>query len=121
MKIAVIDAQGTVLTGWLLVWAWVQAINVRAVAGREIGDMAAYMSPMQHDWILSHASSSAISQEILEPHRMRAWGVPLMKHEHIQDDLVSVMDSQGDISAQIKNLAPAARASSANSCADRAS
>jgi hypothetical protein len=105
MSIAVVDAQGSVLTGAILLMAWVQAINVRLDAGREIGDMAAYMSPRQRDWILSHASSSAISQEMLEPHRMRAWGVPLMKHEHMQDDLVSIMDSQGDISAQIKNLA----------------
>lgn len=104
MKIAVVDAQGCILTGWVLLTAWVQAINARLDAGHEIGAMAAYMSPKQYDWILSHASSSAISQEMLEPHRMRAWGVPLVKHEYMQDELVSIMNRDGEIAAQIKNL-----------------
>jgi hypothetical protein len=103
-RIAIIDANGSCLTGQMLLMAWVQGMNAARDSGCELGDAAAMLSPRQYDWILSHAAVSAITQD---PNwrRYRAWGVPILEHKYIQDELVTVHNSAGEIFAQIKNLA----------------
>jgi hypothetical protein len=103
-RTAFIDANGSCLTGWVLLFAWVHAMNAARDSGRELGDAAAMLSPAQYDWILSHAAVSAISSEILGD-RIHVWGVPIMKHKYIQDELVTIHNSDGEIFAQIKNIA----------------
>jgi hypothetical protein len=103
-RTAFIDANGSCLTGWLLLLAWANAMSAARDSGRELGDAAAMLSPRQYEWILSHAAVSAISQD---PNwrRYRAWAVPIMEHKYIQDELVTIHNSDGEIFAQIKNLA----------------
>ena len=104
MRIEVIDANGSRLTPALLAFAWCK------IPEEKQRGVFAYASPRNVDELLSTAIPYMPMTDVERYHRGvhvdYFAAVPVIKHPWMQDELVSFMDDDANIYAQIKRIAP---------------
>jgi hypothetical protein len=110
MRLLVVNANGLRLTPGLLAHTWCK------IPEEKQRGVYAYVSTRNTDFLLSTALPwMPISDGELYHRGLYVdyfAGVPVIKHPYIQDELVSFMDDEANIYAQIKNLAPPPEAKS---------